>query len=154
MELEPVQQLAQSMITVGSFSINLYAVVIILVLLLITFFGWRFHKNKDINLSDAVTEYDPFSGRERVSITKMLQLLGGVTGTFIVIKLTLQATLTWDIFVTYLAYVASIEGFSKFVTARYSAGADAKTVSARAASVQTAPQAQPQPEEPSGQEQK
>ena len=59
----------------------------------------------------------------KVSATKMLQLVGGVVGTWIVVKLTLQGNLDWDIFAIYLSYVASIDGFSKFITAKYGAQA-------------------------------
>lgn len=54
-----------------------------------------------------------------VSASKVLQLIGGIVGTWIVIYATLKGTLDWDIFAIYLAYVASVEGFSKFIVARY-----------------------------------
>jgi hypothetical protein len=59
----------------------------------------------------------------KISATKILQLVGGFVGTFIVIKLTLQGQLDWDIFAIYLGYVASIDGFSKLVMAKYGARA-------------------------------
>ena len=65
----------------------------------------------------------------KVSTTKILQLVGGVVGTFIIIKVTLQGTLTWDLFAIYLSYVASIDGFSKLIMAKYgAAGSDDSAV--------------------------
>lgn len=57
----------------------------------------------------------------KVSATKMLQLVGGVVSTWIVVKLTLQGTFDWDKFAIYLSYVVSIDGFSTFITVEYGA---------------------------------
>lgn len=73
-------------------------------------------KNKHINLSDLVVRDG------ELSTTKILQLVGGVTSTWIVVKLTLTTGINWDIFAIYLAYVASVEGFSKVISAKYSNG--------------------------------
>lgn len=55
----------------------------------------------------------------KVSTTKLLQLVGGVVATWVIIQLTIQEKITWDLFAIYLAYVASIDGYSKFILARY-----------------------------------
>lgn len=54
-----------------------------------------------------------------VSLTKVLQFVGGVTATWIMIKLTITGGLTESLFGLYLAYVGAIEGYSKFVAAKY-----------------------------------
>lgn len=58
----------------------------------------------------------------KVSFSKILQMVGGVVATWIIIQLTMAGNLSWDLFAIYLAYVASVDGFSKFITARYSNG--------------------------------
>lgn len=88
------------------------------ILSLISFFIFLFYraqKNKELNWTDLITAKDSSS----VSLTKVLQLVGGVVGTWIMIKTTLQGKITWDLFAIYLSYSASIEGFSKFISAKY-----------------------------------
>lgn len=75
---------------------------------------WKAQRNNKLDWVDVITK----DGRI-VSLTKILQLIGGVIGTWIVVQLTLDKNLTWEIFLIFLAYVASIEGFSKFVQAKY-----------------------------------
>lgn len=58
-------------------------------------------------------------GTNSVSLTKMIQLVGSLVGSWVVIKMTLQGKITWDIFSIYLAYTASVEGYSKFLSAKY-----------------------------------
>jgi len=53
------------------------------------------------------------------SATKLLNLIGGITATWIVVTMADKDTLTMDIFLVYLTYVAGIQGFSKFVAAKY-----------------------------------
>lgn len=51
----------------------------------------------------------------KVSLTKVLQLIGGLTGTYLILTMPPNETM----FGLYLAYVAGVEGFSKYVKARY-----------------------------------
>lgn len=74
------------------------------------------NKSSDVSLLDLVTRDG------ELSTTKILQLVGGVVGTWIVVKLTLTTGINWDIFAIYLAYVAGVDGFSKVITAKYSSG--------------------------------
>jgi hypothetical protein len=98
-----------------------YGVVAVLLLLLLFYGLWRLGNREDSSFDweDLICNTDIVTGKKTASVTKILQLTGGVAGTFVVIKLTLTNSLTWDIFVTYLAYVASIDGFSKYLMARY-----------------------------------
>jgi hypothetical protein len=66
-----------------------------------------------------ITENNQITGKTQASLTKILQLIGGITATFIVIKMVLTRTLTWDIFAIYLAYVASVDSFNRFLLAKY-----------------------------------
>jgi hypothetical protein len=58
-------------------------------------------------------------GSSAISLTKLIQLVGGMIATWIMVKLTMDNKVTWDLFAIYLAYVGSVEGFSKFVSAKY-----------------------------------
>lgn len=96
------------------YSINLMSVMIVLLLVgLITLFV-RIQLSEKLDFADMLTK-----DGKAVSLTKVLQLVGGVTATWVIIKTTLTGDLGMDIFASYLAYVASIEGFSKFVAAKY-----------------------------------
>ena len=119
---EQIKMMAeQSMVTIFGATFNIYSAIIILLILIIAWAMVRAHKDpaNDFEWSHLVTDVDQATGKIKASATKILQLVGGITGTFIVIKLTLQNNISFDIFGVYLAYVASIDGFSKFMTARY-----------------------------------
>lgn len=75
---------------------------------------YRIQSNKTLDFADMLTA----DGR-KMSLTKVLQLIGGMTATWTMIALTLSGGLTETLFGIYLAYVASVEGFSKFIAARY-----------------------------------
>lgn len=101
-------------VTLMGFSFNIYGVVLLVLFLIFALAMHRAGKNGRLDWRDMITR-----DGSKVSTTKILQLVGGVVGTWIIIQVTLQEKLTWDLFAIYLAYVASIDGFSKFVTAKY-----------------------------------
>lgn len=111
----------QSMITLFGITFNIYAVLIATLILVVLYAIRRAQKDptSDFDWADLFTSTDQASGKRKASVTKILQIVGGITSTFIVIKLTLQNNIEFEIFATYLAYVASIEGFSKFMIAKY-----------------------------------
>lgn len=76
------------------------------------------NKSKDFNWTDMITQTD-FSGKRAVSLTKVLQLIGGITATWVIMVYALKQTLSSEMFLTYLTYVGAIEGWSKFVSAKY-----------------------------------
>ena len=76
---------------------------------------WRAQAKGQLNWVDMLKK--PHSSQ--ISLTKLIQLVGGVVATWIMVKLTLNDKITWDLMAIYLAYVASVEGFSKFITAKY-----------------------------------
>jgi hypothetical protein len=108
------QNMEHSMIYLGSYSVNVYGLIIFILATLFIFALWRAQCNKKLDWLDMLTR-----DGTKVSTTKILQLIGGVVGTWIVVQLTLKGTLTWDMFAIYLAYVASIDGFSKLLLAKY-----------------------------------
>lgn len=104
-----------AMITIFDLRINVYGAIIAFMIAVFLFALYRAQKAERLNWLDMITS----TGSNKVSTTKILQLVGGVVATWIVIKLTLQGALNWDIFAIYLGYVASIDGFSKLLLAKY-----------------------------------
>jgi len=96
------------------YTFNVMAISIMLVLAFILFLFYRIQKDEKLDFADLITK----DGRS-VSLTKVLQLVGGITSTWIMIKLTLTGGLTEALFGLYLTYVGAIEGYSKFVAAKY-----------------------------------
>ena len=101
---------------INNFVVNFYAISILVVVILFLFALWREQRSKRLDWLDMLTR-----DGTKVSTTKILQLIGGVVGTWIIIQVTLQNKLTWDLFAIYLTYVASIDGYSKFIMAKYGA---------------------------------
>lgn len=107
-----------SMVTLLGFTFNIYAAILIVLFAAFLIAIYRAQRAQRFDWMDMITR-----DGTKISATKILQLVGGIVGTWIVIKLTLQGQLDWDIFGIYLTYVASIDGFSKFMFARYGAAA-------------------------------
>ena len=81
---------------------------------------YTLHKVFDNTVRSSDFEWlDLISSGGHLSLTKTLNMIGGLIGSFIVIKMTLQSTLTPEIFLIYLAYCAGTEGFSKYLSAKY-----------------------------------
>lgn len=102
-------------------TINVYAVLFLLLVVLVLYAIRKAQNDpkSDFDWTDLFTSVDQASGKTKASVSKILQIVGGITSTFIVVKLTFQNNIHFEIFATYLAYVASIEGFSKFMIAKY-----------------------------------
>ena len=112
------------MIEIFGYQINAYAVSILIFIGALVIAIFRGQKNNTLQWSDMITR-----DGTKVSTTKLLQLLGGVVGTWVIIKLTLTKELSTEIFAIYLTYVASIDGYSKFIMAKYGAsGSDDSAV--------------------------
>ena len=109
-----VQFVSSPIVNVMGYEINTMAVLIIAAFAAVLFLFWRIQKLDKLDFADMITK----DGRS-VSLTKMLQLLGGITATWIMVKLTLTGGLTEALFGLYLTYVGAIEGYSKFVAAKY-----------------------------------
>jgi preprotein translocase subunit YajC len=105
-----------SMVTLFGVTFNIYGAILIVIFSIFLIAIYRAQRARRFDWMDMITR-----DGTKVSATKMLQLIGGIVATFIVIKLTMQGQLNWDIFAIYLAYVASIDGFSKFMLAKYGA---------------------------------
>ena len=105
---------AAVLIDVFGYQINFGLVMISALLLGILFLFWRIQSSEKLDFADMITK----DGRA-VSLTKVLQLVGGVTATWVIIKLTLSGTLNEAILGIYLTYVGAIEGYSKYVAAKH-----------------------------------
>lgn len=101
-------------VTLFGFSLNVMALIIFALLAAIIFMFYKIQLSEKLDFTDMLTK----DGRA-VSLTKVLQLIGGITGTWIMIKLTLTGGLTEALFGLYLTYVGAIEGYSKYVAAKY-----------------------------------
>lgn len=113
-----------SMIDLFGMQVNAYALTIILMLFVFLFLLFKAQRARRLDWMDMITR-----DGTKVSTTKILQLIGGVVGTWIIIKVTIQGVLTWDLFAIYLGYVASVDGFSKLIMAKYgAAGSDDSSV--------------------------
>lgn len=100
--------------TLFGYQVNVMALAIMIGFASIAFLFFRIQRSKKLDFADMITK----DGRA-VSLTKVLQLVGGMTSTWIMVKLTLAGGLTEAILGIYLAYVAGVEGYSKYVSAKY-----------------------------------
>lgn len=96
------------------YQLNLMTVMIISMIVGMIYLFVKIQTSGKLDFADMFTK----DGR-KVSATKVLQFFGGLTATWVIVKMGLQGTLTAEILGVYLAYTASIEGFSKFISAKY-----------------------------------
>ncbi len=101
---------------------NAYALLIGTMIIFVLYLIWNEHREGKLNWSDLITS----KGTNRVSLTKFLQLVGGMVSTWVIMYHTLHNVLSTEMFFTYLAYVGAIEGWSKFVSAKYNFQASEK----------------------------
>ena len=78
------------------------------------------------NITSKFNAYDYFidSSTGKASVPKTLQIVAGLTGTWIVIDMAANKTLTVDFFITYLAALGVSEGWSKFIGAKFGKAPD------------------------------
>lgn len=95
--------------------LDLMSFIIVLMFLSFIVMFWRAQVQKALNWIDLIRK----PGTREISLTKLIQLIGAMIATWIMVKLTMDNKVTWDLFAIYLAYVGSVEGFSKFITAKY-----------------------------------
>lgn len=94
---------------------NFGGFTIVAMAIALSYVVYRSHSRNHLDWVDLVRS----KGTHAVSLTKFLQLIGGITGTWMVVYTTLHDKLTYDLLLVYLAYVGAIDGWSKFVSARY-----------------------------------
>jgi len=96
-------------------NLDMYGAFILFLGLFFFYLLYKANRQKNLVWTDLIT----MKGTNFVSLTKLLQLIGGIVGTWLIVKLTLQEKMTPDYLMIYLAYVGAIEAWSKFVSARY-----------------------------------
>ena len=97
-----------------NYQINLASVLIVLCICGLVFTFWKIQSAKRLDFADMLTK-----DGTKVSTTKVLQLVGGIVASWVIIKTGSAGTLSAEMFAIYLAYVGSIEGWSKFISAKY-----------------------------------
>jgi hypothetical protein len=102
------------LIELFGYQINFGLVMITVLMFGIFMLFWRIQRAEKLDFADMITK----DGRT-VSLTKVLQLLGGATATWVIIKLTLAGAITESLLGVYLTYVGAIEGYSKYVAAKH-----------------------------------
>ena len=102
------------LLDVFGYQLNFGMLMISVLMFGIFFLFWRIQRTEKLDFADMITK----DGRT-VSLTKVLQLLGGATATWVIIKLTLQGTITESVLGIYLTYVGAIEGYSKYIAAKH-----------------------------------
>lgn len=112
--MQTSQASTSMVLNVLGYDVNLGTLSVLLIIFGVLYLFWRIQRTEKLDFADTITK----DGRS-VSLTKVLQLVGGVTATWIMIKLTLTGGLTEALFGLYLTYVGAIEGYSKFVSAKY-----------------------------------
>jgi hypothetical protein len=112
--MEVSMSASNTILNLFGYEVNVMAVALLMLVFGLLFLFYRIQRSEKLDFADLITK-----NGESVSLTKVLQLIGGLTSTWIVIKLALAGTLTEGIFGLYLTYVASIEGYSKFIAAKY-----------------------------------
>lgn len=101
--------------------INPYAVMVIIGGAFLFYQLYLAQKKYDINWVDMVARDG------KMSLSKLLQLTGGLVATWVIIYLTLHDKMSTDFLFTYLAYVGAVEGWSKFVSVKWGAAAQGGT---------------------------
>jgi hypothetical protein len=61
------------------------------------------------------------------SLTRILQLAAGITGTWVIIQSTIGKWLTVELFLVYLGAMGISEGYTKFLNAKYTGKSDDKS---------------------------
>lgn len=121
-------QAQASPIAVSEFRVDLVQFsVSALVLTLIGLF-WRASKD-GLSCLDLITD----KGSGKISLTKVLNLVGGVVGVWTVMRMAIDRTLTTEIFGLFLLYCAGTHGFSTYLSAKYGPGEAPKPAAAEEA---------------------
>ena len=102
------------LIDLFGFQFNLTTIMIVTMMFGALYIFWKLQSSKKLDFADMLTK-----DGQKVSSTKVMQLIGGVAATWVIIKLCLAGTLSEGVFGIYLAFMAGIEGYSKFISAKY-----------------------------------
>jgi hypothetical protein len=102
------------LINLWGYQFNLMTILIFGIIIGILVLFYRIQASEKLDFADMFTK----DGR-KVSVTKVMQFLAGISSTWFIVKTGLQGTLSPELFGVYLAYMGGIEGYSKFLGAKY-----------------------------------
>ena len=94
-----------------------YAPHLVLVLI-VSVLLYKAHSNAEHKFN--IFDYFMDAATGKPSITRSLQLLAGITATWVVVTMTVADKLTYEFFGLYLAAMGISEGWSKLVRAKFS----------------------------------
>lgn len=94
--------------------INLVMVSVIFFLAMLVALLWQAAR-KGLSCLDLITD----KGSNRLSLTKTMNLVGGVVGAWAVMRMAIDKSLTETLFAVYLAYCAGTHGFSTWLSAKF-----------------------------------
>ena len=101
---------------ISALHLHLYAPHIVLGLIMAGIL-YAAHHNSESTFNVFDYFIDPNTGK--ASITRTLQLLAGLTATWVVVQFTATNKLTYDIFGLYLIAVGASEAWTKYVAAKF-----------------------------------
>lgn len=90
--------------------------VMVLAFLLLMLF-WQAAR-KGLSCLDLITD----KGSGKMSLTKVLNLVGTLVGTWVVMRMAVDKSLGWEIFALFLAYCAGTHAFSTYLSAKFKPG--------------------------------
>lgn len=101
-------------ISLYGYQINLATVLIVFMIIALVMFMRKVQRDTNLDFADMVT-----SDGKKVSLSKFIQLIGGLSVTWFILRQGLDNKLSEGMFGLYLTFIASVEGFAKFMTAKY-----------------------------------
>jgi hypothetical protein len=109
-----LKEIADSILSVNITANGIATFMIVFIIWFLLYVFVKAQKKGRLDFAEMITR-----DGVRVSSTKVLQILGGIVATWVIIKTTIAGNLDWDLLAIYLVYVASVEGFAKFIAAKY-----------------------------------
>lgn len=73
---------------------------------------------KGLSCLDLITD----KGSGKMSLTKVMNVLGGIVGSWAVMHQAIDGRLSWDIFLAFLAYCGGSHGWSSYLSAKFRPG--------------------------------
>ena len=115
-------ELASVHIDLVTFSVMAFAFLIVALF-------WQAAR-KGLSCLDLITD----KGSGKMSLTKVLNVLGSIVGTWTVMRMAIDRSLTWEVFAIFLAYCAGTHAFSTYLSARFRPGEPPRPTAASAIS--------------------
>lgn len=108
-----MQLLQDVILTITLNKLVIYAYLVLIVMLILVLWQASKRPQTKFNLISIVSNPDGSA-----SLTRILQLTAGITGTWVIINYTINLKLAVDMFAVYLAAMGISEGFTKWVQSK------------------------------------